>query len=93
MVSFQSSASVGGVGFAGSGARYISNDFCSSSEDGVRPITTKHDTAYTSRFAREANFSSAKEVNSRNVKIVTYDEILEQLKLLRKFLLPEDSER
>jgi hypothetical protein len=30
--------------------------------------------------------------NSRNVKIVTYDEILKQLKLLREFLSPSDSE-
>ncbi|MDX5962334.1 Shedu immune nuclease family protein [Rhodococcus opacus] len=153
MVSFQSSASVGGVGFAGSGGKVadylLKNPLTNNvalveikkpstsllntkeyrggvfgpSKDLDGAVTQVMDQAYqlmTSfaglKLASRANLeayavscfvvigrtpSSDDEqksfemyrANSRNVKIVTYDEILEQLKLLRKFLLPEDSER
>ncbi|MBC2644943.1 DUF4263 domain-containing protein [Rhodococcus wratislaviensis] len=153
MVSFQSSASVGGVGFAGSGGKVadylLKNPLTNNvalveikkpstsllntkeyrggvfgpSKDLGGAVTQVMDQAYqlmtsfaglklASRADLEAYAVSCFVVigrtpssddeqksfemyraNSRNVKIVTYDEILEQLKLLRKFLLPEDSER
>ncbi|ANQ71281.1 Shedu immune nuclease family protein [Rhodococcus sp. 008] len=150
MVNFQSSASVGGVGFAGSGGKIadflyknpLTNNVAlveikkpstpllatreyrggvfGPSIDLAGAVTQVMDQAYqlmTSfahlKFATRSDLEAYAlscfvvvghtasldhpdkqksfemyRANSRSVKIVTYDEILQQLKLLRKFLLP-----
>lgn len=154
MVSFQSSASVGGVGFAGSGGKIadylyknpLTNNVAlveikrpstpllgtkeyrggvfGPSKDLAAAVTQVMDQAYhlTTHLSQLKSDSRRSDLeayavqcfvvvgrtpssdhphkqksfemyraNSRSVKIVTYDEILEQLKLLREFLLPAPS--
>ncbi|WP_009475939.1 Shedu immune nuclease family protein [Rhodococcus sp. JVH1] len=154
MVHFQSSASVGGVGFDGSGEKIADYMFKNPLTNNVALVELKKPATslLTAKPYRGGAFGPSKELagavtqvmdqanrlmitfaskkvasrvtnleayavscfvvigrtpssddekksfemyrgNSRSVKIVTYDEILEQLKILRDFLLPPDKDR